>query len=93
MYLFHNIYGDAAELIVSAPDGVECVPWGPTAEAEAARNVKLAELNASISALPALLYWRDEVTIEDVTIPAHWREIRICDLPQPWTWEQILSLT
>ena len=56
-YLLHNIYGDADDLIASAPDDVISVPFGWDAATEAARNDLLAQLGLSgVSGLPCLLY-------------------------------------
>jgi hypothetical protein len=93
-YLFHNIYGDADELIASKPDDVVVVPFGWQPEIEEERNRILNELGTGVSSLPSLLYFVDEyVDIisepEPFTVPAHWKELRISDLPKPWSWEQI----
>lgn len=94
-YLVHNIYGDADALIATAPDDVECVPAGWTPEVERARGELLASLGlAGVSCLPCLLHWREAGTVDDpelgaVDVPGHWAELRVADLPRPWTWGQI----
>jgi hypothetical protein len=93
-YLFHNIYGDAAELIESKPDDVLAVPFGWNTEAEEERNRILSELGVRVSSLPALVYFVEEhidnfSAIEPFLVPAHWKELRISDLPKPWSWQQI----
>lgn len=81
-YLIHNVYGDCDHLIATAPEGVECVARGWTAEEEAALAQRLAaaELNG-VSCLPCLLEWVPQVQ--------RWVETRVADLPLPWTWEAI----
>ena len=37
-YFFHNIYGDAQNLIDTAPEDVICIPAGWSPEAETNRN-------------------------------------------------------
>lgn len=96
-YLFYNPTGnDADDLRANLPGDVTAVPFGWTDEIEAARNDLLASLGlAGVSALPCLLFHVDAATVidpeteEQTTIPAHWQEIRICDLDPPWTFEQI----
>jgi hypothetical protein len=93
-YLFHNVYGDTDELIASKPDDVINVPFGWSEEIEVERNRIINELGITVSSLPSLIYFVEEyVDIvsepQPVTIPAHWKELRITDLPKPWTWEQI----
>jgi hypothetical protein len=80
-YLFHNIYGDANHLIETAPSDVICVPFGWSDEIEKKRNELLATLDTSVSCLPSLIVEKD----------GKWQEIRIEDLPKPWTWETITS--
>jgi hypothetical protein len=93
-YLFHNIYGDADELIGSKPEDVLAVPFGWETEAEQERNRVLSELGAGVSTLPALLYFVEEhmdttSASEPFLVPAQWRELRVSDLPKPWSWAQI----
>lgn len=81
-YLIHNIYGDCDSLIATAPEDVECVPRGWTAEEEESLRQRLqaAEL-AGISCLPCLLEWLHDASL--------WVETRVADLPKPWSWESI----
>lgn len=93
-YLFHNVYGDADELIASKPEDVLAVPFGWETEVEEERNRILSELGVGVSSLPALVYFVEEYmddfsATEPFLVPAHWQELRISDLPKPWTWEQI----
>lgn len=93
-YLFYNVYGDANELIASKPDDVIAVAFGWEPEIEQERNRIINELGIGVSTLPSLIYFVEEyIDIisepQPVTIPAHWEELRISDLPKPWTWEQI----
>jgi hypothetical protein len=92
-YLFYNVYGDADELVASAPEDVICVPFGWSAEAEAFRNNLLNELNVTVSALPALVYWKEAQEVETidgpVVIEAHWKELRIAELEKPWSWDAL----
>ena len=80
--LIHNIYGDADHLIVSAPEDVVCIARSWTPEAEASlRELMDAQGVASISCLPAFLFRHDEGIYE----------IRVADLPTPWTWDDIFD--
>lgn len=83
-YFVHNIYGDVNELILSAPNDIECIPRGWTNEEEQilATRLSVAELSG-ISCLPTLLEWIPEYNI--------WIETRVADLPQPWDWITILD--
>lgn len=104
MYLFHNVYGDADELIATKPDNVQAVPFGWTDEIEANRNAILAQVNCSVSTLPALVFEVPEkmvvvgVLVDGVMedslarMPAHYEEIRIFDMPKPWNWAAILPI-
>ena len=79
-YLLHNIYGDADDLIASAPDDVTCVPFGWDAETEAARNALLADLGvAGVSGLPALLVERDGVWVEIPAAGMTWQDFEVPD--------------
>lgn len=80
-YLFHNVYGDADELIASKPNDVVCIPFGWTAEIEEERNKKINELNVVVSGLPSLCYLEDN----------QYKEFRIDMLNKPWSWESIES--
>ena len=97
-YLFHNVYGDAADLINTKPDDVILVPFGWTAELEDVRNVLIHDLNINgVSCLPSLIFWCPARTItvfnqngsSVVNIPEKWEEVTVGYLPQPWTWQQI----
>jgi len=99
-YLIHNIYGDADHLINTAPSDVVCVPFGWSDEIEAERNTLLADLNVNgVSCLPCLLHFVEsyQTTItnpdtgqeEIISVPSHWKELRIIDVPTPWSWDQI----
>lgn len=56
-YLFHNIYGDANDLISTKPDDVILVPYGWDENTEMKRNEILAQLNLSgISGLPCYVF-------------------------------------
>lgn len=97
-YLFHNIYGDATELINTKPDDVILVPFGWSPDIENTRNFLLQELNLTgVSCLPSLIFWCPARTItvfnqngsSVVNIPEKWEEVAVGYLPQPWTWQQI----
>lgn len=97
IYLFHNVYNECSELINSASENVECIPFGWTEEAENYRNLKLNELNIGVSSLPSVIAWRNEyyIDIEGVTmtVPAHWEEIRLSDIDKEnWNWNYINSI-
>jgi len=80
--LVHNIYGDANELISTAPEGVVCIPRGWTPEDEAQLYALMQQEGlSSISCLPAFLF-RYEGTIY---------EIRVADMPKPWSWTAIMQ--
>jgi len=100
-YFFHNIYGDANDLIASKPQDVQAIPFGWDEQSESERNQLLSELNCNVSCLPSLVYFRNEYTypFEDqngnpvtITVPAHWEEIRVGDMEKPWTWEKIQEM-
>ena len=100
-YLFHNIYGDAQNLIDTLPADVETISWGWDPATETVREAKIAELNnPRIPGLPCLVYYRNAysrdttnpITNEVLTdnYPAAWfglgfREIDV-DV-DTWTWE------
>lgn len=97
-YLFYNIYGDADELIASKPSDVILVPFGWDPQTEENRNNIIFKLNCTVSSLPSLIYYKDEYSYQSedqnknpitILVPAHWEEIRISDLPKPWTWQNI----
>ena len=79
-YLFHNVYGDADNLIASAPTDIATIAFGWDEKTESFRNQKLEELGvAGVSTLPALLFFYQD----------SWHEIRVLDLPKPWNWVEI----
>ena len=98
-YLFHNVYGDADELIATEPESVITIAWGPDEQTENYRNQMIAELGITPSTLPSLIFWmpfkqvwtyiNDKPYLQD--IPAHWAEVRVADLPKPWNWEEIMA--
>jgi hypothetical protein len=97
MYLFHNVYNEEIDLINSAPDNVECIPFGWSEEAERYRSLKLEELGIGVSSLPSVIAWRNEANIQvegvDMIIPAHWEEIRLSDIEKEnWNWPYITSI-
>ena len=97
-YFFHNIYGDADELLASKPQDVQAIAFGWDEQSEAERNQLLSELNCGVSCLPSLIYWRNAYSYDSldennqpvtITVPAHWEEIRVADIEKPWTWDKI----
>lgn len=62
LYFFHNVYGDANELLDSKPNHVIAVPFGWEPEVEQRRNEILDELGITVSCLPCLMYWVEETT-------------------------------
>ena len=93
-YLFHNIYGDADDLIASAPSDVIVVPFGWDEETERKRLEILLDLNTNVTCLPSLLFFGKEYTaygendVERIE-PAKWEEVRIGTLEKPWNWDDI----
>jgi hypothetical protein len=97
IYLFHNVYGEENDLISSAAENVECIPFGWTEEAETYRNNKLQDLGISIGSVPCVIAWRDSFTIGTeenlLTVPAHWEEIRLADIEKNnWNWDYINNI-
>lgn len=97
-YFFYNIYGDADDLLAQKPNDVTAIPFGWDDKSEATRNKLLSELDCGVSCLPSVIYWRNEYSYESldqnnqtitITVPAHWEEIRVADIEQPWTWNKI----
>lgn len=99
-YLFHNVYGEEAELINSAPIDVILVPHGWTEEIEQNRNNIIQEMNMGVGALPSVSFWKKERTIPEEIIadivnpsyvePAQWVNIPVGVWPkEDWTWEKI----
>ena len=99
IYLFHNIYGDADELIASKPADCEAVPFGWTPEVEEYRNNLLAQLGCTVSTLPAVVYYQapytttiTDISTNEVTTIASggkWEEVGVLHMDKPWTWEAI----
>lgn len=104
MYLFHNVYGDAEGIIANKPEGVQCVPFGWTEEIETTRNQLIAQLGCSVSCLPSLVFPVPEkmvvtgVIVDGIMeeslarLPAHYEELRILDMPKPWSWNTIMPI-
>ena len=99
-YLFHNVYGEEAELISSAPSEVISVPFGWTEEVESHRNNMLEEMSMGVGALPSVSFWREdkvipEETYADLTIPSYVQPAQWINIPvgvwpkEDWTWEKI----
>lgn len=59
-YFFYNVYSDADELVSSAPDNVECIPFGWTPEIEQAREAKIAQIGLGVSGLPSYIFWKPQ---------------------------------
>lgn len=79
-YLFYNVYGDAEHLVITAGSDVVCVPFGWDAKTEAKRNEIIKQIGLVPSCLPSVIYVSES---EDAI------EIRVCELAEPWSWEQI----
>lgn len=100
IYLFHNIYGDADNLIANKPDNVITVPFGWDSNTEAMRNTLLNFLNVKVSGLPSVVAWRPEHTVESPhpddppkTIQAGWDVINLEIVPRyEWNWQYIQSI-
>jgi len=100
-YLFHNIYGDADELIATAPSNVIAIPYGWDEKTEEYRNQIIKAMKFTPSVLPSLIYLAKEIRIEEheqdglwvpnTYIPPRWQEVRIEDMPKPWNWADILN--
>ena len=97
-YLFHNIYGDADNLISTKDINTIPVAWGPDSETENNRNNILNQLGITVSCLPSLIYWKEMEQVPSIingvntfyTVDAHWQELRIEDLDKSnWNWEYI----
>lgn len=101
MYLFHNVYGDADYLINSAPEDVECVPFGWTEEIEQHRNSLIAMLDVTVSSLPSVVFLMPEKVMPSMclidgeyqpceeTFAEHWQELRLDAVPEPKDWTAI----
>lgn len=93
-YLFHNVYGDAKELIETKPDDVICVPFGWDPVTEEKRNSLLQELGIFVSCLPCLVYWKEEDNVTyayggQSNFSAGWYEFRFEQEVKPWLWENV----
>lgn len=93
-YFFHNVYGDADNLLATLPSDVIPVPFGWDPETEQKRNSIIAQLNCTVSCLPSLVYWVNESSSIDrdgntFTIPGHWKEFRFEFENQPWSWDSV----
>jgi hypothetical protein len=95
IYFFHNIYGDATELLATKPDDAIAVPFGWDPETEENRNNILSQLSTSVSGLPSVLYYQPASTIVEnqstIVVPAYWAEFNFYDKEKPWTWSQYYS--
>jgi hypothetical protein len=99
IYLFHNIYGDADDLIATKPTDCEAIPFGWTPEAEAYRNEKIAQLKCVVSSLPSVIYFQPEYTLtvnnqtngetNVYSLGNCWNEVRVHEMPKPWNWTDI----
>lgn len=105
IYLFHNVYGDADQLLENKPENIIAIPFGWTEELELVRNDLLAQLNTSAPILPCIIAWKSEELVPEITtqflnegiktIPAHtidayWACIPVGKWPkEDWTWEKI----
>jgi hypothetical protein len=99
IYLFHNIYGDADELIATKPVDCEAVPFGWTPEIEEYRNNLTAQLNCTVSALPSVVYYQAPYTltvtntltneVTTMTFGDKWEEVSVLHMDKPWTWVAI----
>ena len=105
-YLFHNVYGDADNLINTAPNDVECIPAGWSVEIETARNDKINLLGiGGVQGYPCLVYWEDAKTVTYTvpdgpnvgqtitrTVAAGWKTLGIYgEGKENWTWTDILN--
>jgi hypothetical protein len=93
-YFFHNIYGDAADLLATKPADVIALPFGWDDEAEQIRNKILQDIGAGVSGLPSLLTWVGETILTapngtQVTLPPRWVEYRFDSKPAPWSWGDV----
>lgn len=89
------------------PSNVVAVKFGWTREIEDARNAVMEEMEEvvngfgfGVSALPSLHYWSPgwvipagthELQEVDLTVPPHWEELRVLDIEEEWTWDNILA--
>lgn len=104
IYLFHNIYGDADELIATKPADCEAVPAGWDQAAEDYRNAVISTLDGidGYSCLPSVIYFQPSYTITvtdettgQVTVTNcgnAWTEIRVEVMPKPWNWTEIMAI-
>ena len=99
IYLFHNIYGDADELIATKPADCEAVPFGWTPEIEEYRNNLIAQLGCTVSCLPSVVYFQPAYTltitnttnneIQIIQNGNKWEEIAVLHMEKPWIWTAI----
>lgn len=104
IYFFHNVYGDADELIRLAPEEVIMIPFGWDEESEAKRNEIIEELGVVPSCLPSIMVWKDQdiipsvttlegIEVPGITIDARWLEIPVGKSPKYlWNWMHIMSI-
>jgi hypothetical protein len=104
IYLFHNVYGDADDLIANKPSDCVTVPAGWDEAAEANRNQIIASLDGfkGFSCLPSVVYFQPayQLTVTDTAtqetkitdLGNSWTEIRVEDMPKPWNWVSILDV-
>lgn len=104
IYLFHNIYGDADDLIANKPSDCITVPAGWDEAAEANRNQVIASLSGfkGFSCLPSVVYFQPayQLTLIDTfkneteikELGNLWTEIRVEDMPKPWNWTEIMAI-
>ena len=93
IYFFHNVYGDAQELIDTAPSNVVVVPFGWDEETEIKRNTILSELNTTVPSLPCIIKYGIQ-TIYDlssnpINLEPQWYAIPFNHNNKPWSWEQM----
>lgn len=93
IYFFHNIYGDADELLRTIPSHITPIPFGWDEETETRRNNLLSELNTSVSSLPSIIVYGTQIIYDlnnnPLTIGPHWYTINFDHNSKPWSWEQL----
>lgn len=104
IYLFHNIYGDADDLIATKPADCIAVPAGWGEAAETYRNEVIASISGfdGYSCLPSVVYYQPEyqLTVTDIAtqqstitkLGDRWTEIRVEDMEKPWNWTAITTI-
>jgi hypothetical protein len=93
-YFFHNVYGDAQDLINTVPDDVILIPYGWSEDIEEYRNKVLDSLDRAVSTLPSVIFWGKDYTTTDSKgveyfHPAKWEEVRVETLEKPWNWDDV----